>query len=250
MSQDPYADFAERHDRFWGKFGEHDPAIVAFYRRLCTEHGVRRVLDCACGTGRHLALFHALGCQVTGSDLSPSMLDRARRNLVGQGIEVPLVRADYRELARHFETPFDAVVCLSSSILHAPDEEQVLRALQSMHGALRAQGVLVLTQGTSDRQWAARPRFIPAINEPDFTRLFVIDYLGRGARYNILDIHHSEKRRDLEVWSVEYAQMLLRDDYQRLLKAAGFQHIHFYGSYEWEPYDKETSDRLLVVAET
>lgn len=247
-SHDPYESFAERYDLFDGEFGTYTPVLVDFYRELFARHEVRRVLDCACGTGKHLPLFHALGCEVIGSDISEAMLDRAREKLAGRGLEIPLHQADYRELPQHFAHPFDAVTCLSSSILHMPDEAQVLCAFQSMHGVLRQGGILVLTQGTSDKQWREKPRFIPAINEPDFTRLFVIDYVGEGARYHILDIYHSDEVRDLRVWSVEYPRIYLRDDQERLLKAAGFASVTCYGSYRFDPYDIETSQRLIVVA--
>jgi glycine/sarcosine N-methyltransferase len=248
-SCDPYESFAERYDLFDGAFGIYPPVLVDFYRELLARYQVHRVLDCACGTGKHLPLFCTLGCEVVGSDLSPAMLAQARKNLAGLGIEIPLHRVDYRELPQHFAHPFDAVTCLSSSILHMPDEAQVLRAFESMRGVLRPGGILVLTQGTSDRQWREKPRFIPAVNEPDFTRLFVIDYAGEGATYHILDIHHSDEVRDFRVWSITYPRMILRDDQERLLKAAGFATVTCYGNYRFQPYDTQTSQRLIVVAQ-
>jgi SAM-dependent methyltransferase len=247
-SPDPYADFAQRYDRFTGGFGEHDPQVVAFYRNLFGRNQVRSVLDCACGTGRDLHLFHTLGCQVVGSDISEAMLAQAQENLEGTGLRIRLRRVDYRQLPHHFDQRFDAVVCVSSSILHMPDEGETLRAFRSMRAVLRRGGILVLTQGTTDRQWREKPRFILAVNEREYSRLFVIDYLGQGARYNVLDIVHGEQDAGLEVWSVEYPRMLLRDDQERLLGAAGFQRIQFYGSYRFEPYDKESSRLLIAVA--
>ena len=249
MTRDPYAGFAERYDLFHGEFGQHNPTEVGFFAELFARHQVETVLDCACGTGRHLHLFHSLGYQVTGSDLSPSMLEQARVNLAGLGLGIPLSQADYRELPQHYDRTFDAVVCLSSSILHMPDDEQALRALRSMRDVLRPSGILVLTQGTTDRQWREKPRFLVATNTPDFTRLFVIDYEGVGARYNILDLYHTEERNELQTWSVTYPRILLRDDQERLLIAAGFARVDFYGSFEFEPYDKETSRQLIAVAQ-
>lgn len=83
---------------------------------------------------------------------------------------------------------------------------------------------------------------------PEFSRVFVIDYSGRGARYNVLDIFHGEEGRDFKVWSIDYGQILLRDAQERLLTAAGFSAVEFYGSYHFEPYDKEASSRLITVA--
>jgi SAM-dependent methyltransferase len=248
MTPAPYDGIAERYDLFHGEFGQHDPEELAFFRELCARYEVQTVLDCACGTGRHLHLFHSLGCEVAGSDLSASMLAQARRNLAACELEIPLQQVDYRELPQHFARPFDAVVCLSSSLLHMPDDEQVLRALGSMRSVLRAGGILVLTQGTSDRQWQEKPRFLLAADTAEFSRLFVIDYLGSGARYNIIDILHGEGAGDLKVWSVEYPRILLRDDQDRLLSAADFGPVDFCGSYQFEPYDKEKSQRLIAVA--
>ena len=35
-----------------------------------------KVLDVGCGTGTSLGLYHNAGCEVSGIDLSPAMLDR------------------------------------------------------------------------------------------------------------------------------------------------------------------------------
>lgn len=249
MPQDAYEGFAERYDLFYGPFGEFDPTTVAFYRRLFTDHDVHSVLDCACGTGRHLPLFHSLGCKTVGSDISAAMLAQARRNLDDYGLNLPLHRVDFRELPSYFPPTFDAAMCLSSSMLHMPDDGQVLRALRSMHAVLRTSGILVLTQGTSDKQWAEKPRFLLAGGRESHTRLFVIDYLGEGARYHVLDIFHDDQGRRLETWSLEYPRIYLRDDQERLLKEAGFEHVKFYGSFDFDPYDKEGSIRLIAVAQ-
>jgi SAM-dependent methyltransferase len=250
MSQDAYEGFAERYDRFHGRFDEHDPEEATFFHQLFAGNEVQSVLDCACGTGRHLHMFHSLGYQVTGSDISRAMLARAEVNLASRGLQVPLHRADYRELPQHFHRPFDAVVCLSSSLLHMPTETEAVRALRSMGGVLRDGGLLVLTQGTSDRQWREKPQFLLAVDELDLTRLFVIDYEGSGARYHIVDLERSEPGagRELKVWSVEYPRVYLRDDQKRLLGEAGFKSVEFYGSYRFEAYDKEESRRLIAVA--
>lgn len=249
MLPDLYEGFAERYDRFCGSFGEHDSDTVAFYRRLFQERTVHRVLDCACGTGNDLHLFHSLGREVVGSDISASMLAQAKANLARSGLAIPLYCADYRELPQQMGGTFDAVVCLSSSIQHMPDDTEVVRAFRSMRGVLRDGGILVLTQGTTDKQWEEKPRFILAIDSPDITRLFVIDYLSQGARYNVLDIDRSGSEQALKVWSVEYPQILLRDDLERLLKESGFGSTIVYGSFLFHPYDKGTSDRLIVVSE-
>ena len=250
LADDPYSGLAQSYDLFFKDSPGPDPAAVEFYRQLFAQHGVRSVLDCACGTGRELILFRQLGLEVVGSDLSDSMLAQAHRNLAAAGVDVPLHKADYRELPRHFERRFDAVACLSTSIGHVPDEANALLAFQSMRAVLREGGILILTQGTTDRQWQEKPRFILAVSDHDFSRLFVIDYLSeRRARYNVLDIVHTAERQEMSNWGTDYL-ILLRDDQERLLQAAGFADVAFYGSYAFAPYDKETSQRLIAIART
>ena len=249
MTSDLYEGFADRYDLFLSRFGEHDPARGEFFRRLFAENKVRKVLDCACGTGNDLHLFHSLGCEVIGSDISDSMLAQAGKNLSGCRLEIPLRKVDYRELPQHFSSAqFDAVVCLSTSILHMPNETEVLRAFRSMREVLREGGILILTQGTTDKMWKEKPRFVLAVSRKDFSRLFVIDYFNQGARYNVLDIFHGEEPGDLKVWSTDYPYVLLQDDQDRLLRASGFATPDFYGSYHFDPYDKETSNLLIAVA--
>jgi len=189
-----------------------------------------------------------MGYEVCGSDISEAMLAQARKNLARFNVDVPLQKIDFRELPQHFDRRFEAVVCLSTSIAEIPGMVETIRAFNSMHKILCDGGILVLTQGTTDKQWKEKPRFILAVNRKDFSRLFVIDYFSRGARYNIVDIFQGKDAPALKVWSIEYARILLRDEYERLLQAAGFRTIDFYGTYQFEPYDKEKSDRLIVVA--
>ena len=252
MPDDLYAGFAERYDLFPSRFTLHDEDAIGFFRRLFTENGVRTLLDCACGTGRDLLLFYSLGCEVTGSDVSPAMLAKARANLAKHGLSAPLHQADFRNLPDCFAQRFDALACLSTAIGHALDDEAALQAFRSMRGALRDGGILVLEQGISDRQWAERPRFVLVEDTSEVTRLFALDYLdylggtgGRDVRYNVLDVFH--RSHEVKEWSA-VLHVLLRDDQERLLRAAGFREVTFYGGYGFEPYDRRASERLITVA--
>jgi ubiquinone/menaquinone biosynthesis C-methylase UbiE len=246
MSRDIYREIAHRYALL--ATSEQDRIYKKFFRTLFRKNKVHTVLDCACGTGRDLHLFHALGYKVVGSDISSSMLAQARKSLQTHGIKIPLYKLDYRLLHKHFRKPFDAVVCLSSSILHMPNKKQVVKAFRSMCRVLTTTGILVLTQGTTDKQWKMKPRFILAGHRKDWTRIFVLDYLKKGARYNIVDIYHEGKKSALKIWSVDFPHMYLKDDYARLLEISGFRKIRFYGSFRFEPYNKKRSNRLITIA--
>ena len=149
MAQDEYAGWAGRYTLHY----KEDPDVMALFKLLVQKYDIQRVLDCACGPGFESLMFHTMGCDVTGSDLSPAMLDLAREHFLEANVDIPLHQADYRELPDHFSEPFDAVICWSGAIFHMPNDDEALRAFQSMYEVLSPGGVLVLDQGITDRRW-------------------------------------------------------------------------------------------------
>ncbi|MBO1307431.1 class I SAM-dependent methyltransferase [Enterococcus sp. 669A] len=113
---DLYQQFAYDYDEF-GSIESYLGDEAAFFDQLFKEHDVETVLDCACGTGQHLFMLAQLGYQVQGSDFSQSMLEVAAKNLQEQGLSVPLRQCDFRRLEEQFEETFDAIVCLTNSLI-------------------------------------------------------------------------------------------------------------------------------------
>jgi SAM-dependent methyltransferase len=116
--------------------------------------GPGRLLDVACGSGRHAREFAALGWQVTGVDYSPDLLERAR----AAGIDVH--EQDMRRLDIP-GAPFDAVTCLFDSIGYPQDNDGVIAALEGMrrHGHrvavefLHAPALLAHSDPVRVRRW-------------------------------------------------------------------------------------------------
>lgn len=73
---------------------------------LIDELPVGRVLDAACGTGRYTRLLADRGHRVTGVDLSPAMLSKARERVP----QAELVEGSITDLPAS-DASFDAVVC-------------------------------------------------------------------------------------------------------------------------------------------
>lgn len=243
MSEDAYEGFAERYD--WMK--RKNPAREQFFRQLFTKYGVREVLDCACGTGHDLMMFHSLDCHILGSDLSQSMLTQARRNLAEAELDVPLVRADFCHLPDYFDTAFDAVVCLTNSINEVLTDAETIQALRSMRSVLRTGGILVFDQGQTDASMRHPPKFDLLANNRDWTRLFVMEYSGDVMTVNIFDFVHTEDTSDFKHSAVRI-RIRLQDSWSQVLLEAGFTRFEFFGDWNCAPYSKETSRRLIAVA--
>lgn len=114
------------------------PCILEEARRAMESIPVPSVLDVGCGTGmlseRLLGAFPS--CRLTGVDLSPAMVERARARLAGRA---EVREADAERLPFH-DGAFDLVVC-NDSFHHYPDPD---RAAFQMWRVLRKGGALVL----------------------------------------------------------------------------------------------------------
>lgn len=114
------------------------PCILEEARRAMEGIPVPSVLDVGCGTGmlseRLLGAFPS--CRLTGVDLSPAMVERARARLAGRA---EVREADAERLPFH-DGAFDLVVC-NDSFHHYPDPD---RAAFQMWRVLRKGGALIL----------------------------------------------------------------------------------------------------------
>jgi cyclopropane fatty-acyl-phospholipid synthase-like methyltransferase len=106
-----------------------------------------RVLDVGCGEGRNSVWLAGLGCDVTGLDVSPLALDKARRLASGKGVAVQYVQTDIRDW-RWDPAQFDAVVCV---FIQFAEPEQRARLFDGFMTTLKAGGMLVL-QGYTPKQ--------------------------------------------------------------------------------------------------
>ncbi|WP_354637636.1 class I SAM-dependent methyltransferase [Kitasatospora camelliae] len=104
--------------------------------------GPAEVLDAGCGTGSLSLLLAEAGHRVTGVDLAPRMVDRARRKLAAAGLPGRFLHGDAGAPPTGEDT-FDVV--LSRHLLWTlPDPEAALRQWVSR---LRPGGRLVLVEG-------------------------------------------------------------------------------------------------------
>jgi SAM-dependent methyltransferase len=106
---------------------------------MLRPEGSERVLDLACGIGRHSLELRRRGFEVVGVDISPELLAMAEREAEAQSLEVTFVQADLRELDMADE--FDLVLSLNDGAIgYFETEEENRRTFEVIARALRAGG--------------------------------------------------------------------------------------------------------------
>jgi SAM-dependent methyltransferase len=133
----PVYDTYTAHHDYEGWLGELVPALE--------RRGLRgrRLLDVGCGTGKSFLPMLARGWEVTGCDISPSMLELARGKV---GEEAQLSVADMRELPVFGE--FDLVWALDDAVNYLLSGEELERALRGMRDNLAPTGLLLFDVNT------------------------------------------------------------------------------------------------------
>lgn len=96
-----------------------------------------RVLDLACGHGRHANRLARMGHRVTGVDITRGFLDAARAEAAAWGVDVAYRHGDYRELAD--VGAFDAVYNVFTALGYFGDEDD-RRVLAAAARALKPGG--------------------------------------------------------------------------------------------------------------
>jgi SAM-dependent methyltransferase len=104
--------------------------IVPMAEGLAQNAGLRagdRVLDVATGSGNAAVAAARCGCDVTGIDYVPALLERARARAAAEGLEIEFAEGDAEHLAFP-DASFDAVLsCLG--VMFTPDQERAAAEL-------------------------------------------------------------------------------------------------------------------------
>jgi SAM-dependent methyltransferase len=103
--------------------------------------GVRTVIDLGCGTGNHSLRLAARGYDVTGVDLSPQMLERARAKADSAGADVCFICGDVRYVDAH--GPYDAALMMFAVLGYQHTNADVRATFANVRRMLRPGGLLM-----------------------------------------------------------------------------------------------------------
>jgi len=198
-----------------------------------------KVLDLACGKGRHSLTLARFGYQVTGVDLSENSILTAKKT-AGTDCDV---RFEVRDMRESFtENTFNAVFNLFTSFGYFDSLQDNQKVIDSAKKMLRKNGLLIIDFMNAKRVVSELvPQEVKSVDGIDFSirRIYDGTHITKEIKFNAdnTDFTYSER-----------VQALNLSDFSELLNNSGFEILHTFGNFDLDPYVSETSDRLIVVA--
>lgn len=206
-------------------------ALSSLLQQKCGLANTARILDCACGIGTQSLGLAKLGFHVTGCDVSPRAVERARLEASRRELDIQFSVANMLDLASLGEQHFDAVICMDNSLPHLESAEQLVHAATQFRARLRSGGLLMASIRDYDRLMEERP----VMHGPSF----YLDGARRRIVFQVWDwiddrqyTFHLYITRELEKgWQTVHAsgryRAIRRDEVTAALTQAGFKNARW-----------------------
>ena len=196
----------------------------------------KKVLDLACGKGRHSIYLAKKDIQVTGLDLSRQSIQYADSlNIANTEFYIHDMRQPFR--IRYY----DYILNLFTSFGYFQTEREHVKSLSSMRKGIKKGGAIII-----DFMNARKVKDNLVLSEVVNRENLSFDITRRVENNRIIkSIEFSDKGKDYyfeeSVWGFELA------DFEKLTMMAGLTIQATYGNYNLDSYDEKSSPRLIML---
>jgi len=216
---------------------------------------VRRVLDIACGGGRHVVGLSRRGYECTGYDLAPERVEAARARAKRSGVTVTLRQADATNLPNGER--YDAVLALNVLFL-LPSDDDVKKCLRRVRRLISPRGVLVcniVNPFTKGNHWMKdlieRGMYLernraPGVKITEVTTLSDFDPVVGEIWYDALSVIEAPDGRHV-LHNKGRVRLLTYWDVKHYLEDAGFSEILTYNDWNLKSR-KSRAEEIIFVA--
>lgn len=202
-----------------------------------------RVLDIGCGMGRHALALSSFGYSVTGIDLSPSLLEEARRHDLQGAVKWEL--GDMRELP--FEAcAFDATVNFFTSFGYFSNEDDNVKVLRNIRRVLRPDGSFLID---FLNPVYVEQTLVPRSERRDEDTGLVIQELrsiADGWVQKEITVFHPQNKEAPRAY-LERVKLYKLEWFESRLADCGLSLEQLYGNYDASPYEASKSPRMIMA---
>lgn len=194
-----------------------------------------KVLDLACGKGRHSIYLNQLGFDVLGVDLSENSIEVANKNAN------ETLHFEVHDMREPLNDKFDAIFNLFTSFGYFDKEEDNLKTLIAIKENLSEYGFAVIdfmnVPFVLDNLVAEETKTVDTI---DFR---LKRYLHNG--YIIKEIDFEDQGQKFHY--TEKVRALSLEDFSQMMEEAGIYLLDTFGDYKLKKYHKKDSERLIMI---
>lgn len=194
-----------------------------------------KILDLACGKGRHSIYLNQLGFDVTGADLSENSIAEAKKS---ENDRLHFVVHDMRKPCNE---KYDAILNLFTSFGYFENDADNLTTLKAIKESLTEYGFAVIdfmnVHQVINNLVAEEVKTVDGI---DFKiKRFHID----GYIYKEIDFDDKGQKFHF----TEKVRALTLEDFENLMEEAGIYLLDTFGDYKLKKFHKNESERLIMV---
>ena len=194
-----------------------------------------RILDLACGKGRHSVYLNSIGYDVTGIDLSENSIAHAKQ------FENDTLHFKVHDMCLPYPEQFDAVFNLFTSFGYFEKEEDDLATIKSIKAELNASGFGVID--FLNTNYVASNLIAEDIKTVDGIRFSLKRYMKDGFIYKDIDFEHEAEDYSF----TEKVKAFTLQDFELLFERAGVTLLDVFGDYKLNRFHKDSSERLIMI---
>lgn len=194
-----------------------------------------KVLDLACGKGRHSIYLNQLGYDVLGVDLSEQSIATASINTNAN------LKFAVHDMRQPVEGKFDAVFNLFTSFGYFENHQDNIKTLVAIKEVLNEYGLAVID--FMNVPYVLENLVANEIKTVDGISFHIKRYLQDG--YICKEIDFEDKNQNFHF--VEKVRAFTLEDFQQMMDEAGIYLLDIFGDYKLKKYYKQTSERLILI---
>lgn len=209
-----------------------------------------KVLDVACGNGRHSLIFAVKGFNVVGIDLSAFLIGEAKKKLATeykkQKEHLKFEIRDMRNIDHKGE--FDLAVNLFSSFGYFEKDSENFKVFRSISGALKPGGYFFFDFLNENE---LKKNLVPSdVSIRNHNAVVQVREIKNNAVYKSIYIIRNDPKGSKPMVS-EFSEMIKLyslDELKRAFLNSGMEIIKTFGDYSGRRFRKNTSERLIILA--
>lgn len=196
-----------------------------------------RVLDLACGRGRHSIYLNEKGYNVVGIDLSNNSISDAKKH---ENATLHFLTEDMRSF--DLGVKFDAIFNLFTSFGYFQSQEENKKVLARIQLHLKENGVFVMDYFNATKVERGLIAFEKkTIQGVDFN---ISKKIEDGQIIKTIAFKSAEGEFEFQ----EKVQLLKANEIIEMIKGQGMKIVRTFGDYFLNDFDEEHSDRIIVIA--